>query len=245
MGTKGTPRHAKAALGVPALLTVLVLVLTVVAAGFIGRFTAQPVVDPPVDVVGQESTATPSATVMTEPPADSEPLVISGDTAAAALLILAMAGLALLVRFLLRFRRRHIAGSGFLEQADLQQPGTLALVNDALPAWTEATRTALAGDADTSDAVIRCWLDFEHLCAVAGAGRTPAQTTSDFATAVAAGLDLPAEPLTSLNRLYQRARFGRTDDDAPQRLGHDDRELALSSVIELSIALAAHRRIAG
>jgi hypothetical protein len=245
VGTKGTPRHARAALGVPALLTVLVLVLTVIAAGFIGRFTAQPVVDPPVDVVGRQSTAAPSATAMTEPPAEGDPLVISGDTAAAALFLLAMAGLALLVRFLLRFRRQHATGNGFPEQADLQQPGTLALVNDALPAWTDATRTALAGDADTSDAVIRCWLDFEHLCAVAGAGRTPAQTTSDFATAVAAGLDLPAEPLTSLNRLYQRARFGQSDSHAPQRLGPDDRELALSCVTELSAALAAHSRITG
>ncbi|MHA7285060.1 DUF4129 domain-containing protein [Arthrobacter sp. MDT3-44] len=251
MGTKGTMRSSRRRT-VPALagpvLTVLVLVLAVIAAGYMGQLSAEPVVDPSVAGLEQQG---PSATQTPEAlPDDGERLVITGDTAAAALLILVMIALALLLRFLLRFlpRFRSQQLDGFPDQTELQRPGT-SLLADALPAWAEASRAALAAGTDTSDAVIRCWLDFERLCAAAGAGRRPAETTTDFAVAVSSALALPPRPLSTLNRLYQRARFGQAGHDRSPGLPPadrdlsdrdlSDRELAAASIDELSAALAS------
>ncbi|WP_167134067.1 DUF4129 domain-containing protein [Arthrobacter sedimenti] len=257
VGTKGTtqssPRPRTGPVLTGPVLTVLVLVLAVIAAGYMGQLSAEPVVDPSVAGLEQQD---PSATATPEAlPDDGERLVISGDTAAGALLLLVMTVLALLLRFLLRFlpRSRFQQVDGFLDRTELQRPGT-SLLADALPAWAEASRAALAASTDTSDAVIRCWLDFERLCAAAGAGRRPAQTTTDFAVAVSSALALPPQPLSTLNRLYQRARFGQaTHDRSPGLLPADrepadreradrelaDRELAAASIDELSAALAS------
>lgn len=253
MGTKRRSRHSHPRVDAPTLLTVVVLVLAVVAAGFMGRLTAQPVIDAPVTTAAQESTAEPTPAVSgpAEPVPDAERLIISGDTAAGAILLLVMISLALLVRLLLRIRRRP-ERDGSPEPTGLQQAGSPGLVDDVLPSWTEDAERALTDSADTSDAVIRCWLAFEDLCAAAGVGRTPAQTTSDFAAAAASALDLPPRPLTALNRLYQRARFSAsgphpdaTDPGmtapgaAGAHLDAADRELALACVRALSAAVAA------
>lgn len=238
MGTKGSPRRAAPA--TPVVLTVIMLVLAVLAAGFMGDFSADPVVEPPSAVRAPENPPTPSATGTPGPSPDGGRLEISGDWAVAALLILGMTALALLVRFLLRFRPQHPTGDGPLEQADLQQQDLPALAADALPAWTDASHALLTEEADTSDAVIRCWLDFESLCSAVGVVRTPAQTTSDFAAAAAAALELPLPPLATLTRLYQRARFGRTGTGALP-LGRDERELAVAAVRELAAALPSRR----
>ncbi|WP_104179021.1 DUF4129 domain-containing protein [Arthrobacter sp. B0490] len=243
MGTKGSPRRAAPA--APIVLTVIMLVLAVLAAGFMGDFSADPVVEPPSAVRAPEGAPTPSATGTPEPSPDGERLEISGDWAVGALLILGMAVLALLVRFLLRFRVQQAAEDGLLEQADLQPQDLPALAADALPAWADASDALLTEEADTSDAVIRCWLDFERLCAADGVGRTPAQTTSDFASAAAATLELPLPPLATLTRLYQRARFGRTGTGCAVPLGQDERELAITSVRELAAALPSRRTGAG
>lgn len=253
MGTKRRSRHPRLRVDAPALLTVLVLVLAVAAAGFMGRLTAEPVIDAPVATATQESTAEPTPIVsdVPEPVPDAERLVISGDTAAGAILLLVTIGLALLVRLLLRIGQRP-ERDGSPEPTGLQQAGSPALVDDVLPSWTEDAERALTGSADTSDAVIRCWLAFEDLCAAAGVVRTPAQTTSDFAATAASALDLPPRPLTALNRLYQRARFGAsvpplhatapgttTRNAAGGHLDAADREMALAGVRALSAAVAA------
>ncbi|MEG9248736.1 DUF4129 domain-containing protein [Arthrobacter sp. Soc17.1.1.1] len=238
MATKLRPRRAS---GTPvgAALTVIMLVLAVLAAGFVGDFSADPVVEAPAAVREQPSAPPPTATGTPEPQPDGERVEIAGDWAVAALLVLAMAGLALLVRFLLRFRAQREAEDGVSEQTDPQQHDPRSLAADALPAWTDAAQALLASDADTSDVVIRCWLGFERLCAAAGVARTRAQTTSDFATVAAKALDLPRDPLAVLTRLYQRARFGRGEPASP--LGRDDRERALTAVRELSAALPSRR----
>ncbi len=216
------------------LFTVAVVLLLVLAAGFTGDFSADPVIDGPVTSADEltipTATATPSLDVL---PDDGERLVIPGDIAAAALVILLMIVLALLARFLGRLRSRPVPDGSAPEQTDLQEPGTLDLVADALPAWARAAETALASDDATSDVVIRCWLEFERRCARAGVGRRPTQTTSDFAAAASAALTLPEPPLVALNRLYQQARFGHGV------LLPRDRALAATSVAELAAALAA------
>ncbi|BBE23252.1 hypothetical protein MN0502_21350 [Arthrobacter sp. MN05-02] len=240
MGTNGEPQRPRL-VHVPAALTVLVLVLAVLAAGSMGDFSARPVLDAPAIPSGPLVAPSPSAGPPEEILAgDGERLVIGGDLAVAALLLVAVAALALLVRYLLRFRAAPTAGDRRSDQAALLPPGPPAPTADPLPAWTEAFRAALTGDTDTSDAVIRCWLDLERLCAEAGVRRGPAQTSTDFAGAAAAALDLPARPLVTLNRLYQRARFGQTRGDRPSLpLGPADRERAAAAVGELASALAA------
>lgn len=244
VGTTGTRQRGRLTRAVPTALTVLMVVLVVVAAGLVGEFSAEPVLNPTLAPTDPAILPSPSATdTAGAVQGDGERLEISGDTAIAAALILVMAALALLVRFLMRFRTVWPIDERTLEQADLMQPGPLALVADALPAWAEASRVSLEHDADTTDAVIRCWLDFEALCAGAGAPRTPTQTTTDFACAVSVGLGLPPEPLATLNRLYQRARFGRSGSGhSPGPLLPADRRSAMDSVEELSAALATRRR---
>lgn len=230
--------------GTAALLTTLVLVLALLAAGFVGGFSADPVLEPTITTPQQESIPTPSPSGSAGPPADSQGrFVIDASLAAGALLVLVMLGVALLVRWLLRFRGEDPPDGRLVEQTTPHRFGALAPVDAALPAWAEATRDALAGGGDTSDTVIRCWLDLERICARAGAGRRATQTTSDFAADVAAALDLPAEPLATLNRLYQRARFARTDaestaESTAQPLGEGERRAAAESIATLSSALA-------
>jgi hypothetical protein len=238
VATKLRPRRASGA-PVGAALTVIMLVLAVLAAGFVGDFSADPVVEAPAAVPEQPSTPFPTATGTPESLPDGERVEIAGDWAVAALLVLAMAGLALLVRFLLRFRAQRETEDGVSEQTDLHQHDPRSSAADALPAWTDAVQALLTSDADTSDVVIRCWLDLERLCATAGMARTRAQTTSDFAAAAATALDLPPDPLAVLTRLYQRARFGRAGTASP--LGQDDRDQALTAVRELSAALPSRR----
>jgi hypothetical protein len=238
VATKAWPRRAASA--GPAVLTVIMLVLAVLAAAFMGDFSADPVVEPPAAVRQQDAVPAPTATATPAPLPDGERLEIGGDWAVAALLVLGMAALALLLRFLLRFRALREAEDGLLEQTGLQQQDTSALAPHVLPAWTDASHALLAG-ADTSDAVIRCWLDFERLCAAAGIARTPAQTTSDFAATAATALTLPLPPLATLTRLYQRARFGRSGTGGRPSLGQDDRELALGAIRELSAVLPSPR----
>ncbi len=213
------------------------LVLAVLAAAFMGDFSADPVVGPPAAVQDQPDTPVPTATGSPDPLPDGERLEIGGDWAVAAVVVLGMVGLALLMRFLLRFRTQRESEDGPSEQTALQRQDLRVLAAHALRDWTDSSQALLAAGADTSDAVIRCWLDFECLCAAAGVVRTRAQTTSDFAAVAAAALDLSPAPLAVLVGLYQRARFGRAGGGTPSPLGRDDQERALTAVRELSAAL--------
>ncbi len=243
MDTKGTKRRHRHAPAVPGALTVLVMILVILAAGFTGELSAEPVLDPTVAAGDEESAPTPTATDLPDPlPDDGERIQLDGDAVIAVVIVLAIAASALLVRFLLRFRRREPDRGPPVEQVDLQQPGPQWLIGDALPAWTERSRESLDDGTDTTDAVIRCWLDLEHLCAQAGAGRRRTQTTTDFASEVSTRLGLPAEPLAILNGLYQRARFGRQHPGrSTDSLGATDLAAALTSVDALSSALGTRR----
>ncbi|WP_434993795.1 DUF4129 domain-containing protein [Arthrobacter sp. Ld5] len=234
--TAGPPRAA-------AVLTLIVLVLGVLAAGFLGDFSADPVMVPPDSSPQETDAPAPTATGTAPSLADGERIVVDGGTLAAVTLLLLMLALALLVRFLLRFRGRHGPDGDPPERSGPLHVGTVPLTTEALPEWARTSRAALAGGGSTSDTVIRCWLELERLCADAGVGRTSTQTTSEFASSVAVTLDLPSLPLTTLNRLYQRARFGQADGDRPAGpLGPGDRDAAAASLDQLECSLAAGAR---
>jgi Domain of unknown function (DUF4129) len=78
------------------------------------------------------------------------------------------------------------------------------------------------GHREPRDAVVACWLRLEEGAAAAGVRRLPAQTPTEFTTALLNAL-LPGEAeraaLEDLRRLYAQARFGSSpvDDAAPQR----------------------------
>ncbi|WDF32337.1 DUF4129 domain-containing protein [Arthrobacter agilis] len=235
----GTPRSARGSSRAPTLLTLIVLVLAVLAAGFMGTFSADPVLEPSATTSGVQTSDASAPTGTPQPLTDPEDrLIISGDVLAGVTIVLVLGGMALVVRLVLRLRRRRADDRPDPERADLQRPGPLDLVTRDLPAWTRASEAALASGGSTSDAVIRCWLDLERLCAEAGVGRRPAQTTSDFAGAVAQTLGLPTGPLADLNRLYQRARFDT--GGSPQRgTARPDREAAIACLHALATALTA------
>ena len=240
MGTAAGPPRT------PAVLTLIVLVLVVLAAAFVGDFSADPVMNPADSSPRQLESPAPTETVTASPLPDGERIVVDGGTLAAVTLILLMLALALLTRFLLQFRGRHGPDGAPLEQADLHLAGTVTLASVTLPAWATESRAALVSSGATSDTIIRCWLEFERVCAEAGVGRTPTQTTSDFASAVATALDLPPLPLTTLNHLYQRARFGQAGRArSSDPLGPADRGTAVASVDELAQSLAARARHPG
>ncbi|MHA7238318.1 DUF4129 domain-containing protein [Arthrobacter sp. TMS1-12-1] len=245
MGTTAGPQHERQA---SAVLTLIVLLLVVLAAAFIGDFSATPVMDAPEAPSRRTESPAPAESVPATPLPDGERIVVDGGTLAAVALVLLMLALALLTRFLLRFRIRQGPDGVPPEQADPHYAGTEARVPAALPHWAKESRAALAGGgADTPDAIIRCWLELERACTEVGIGRTAAQTTSEFASTVATVLDLPPRPLTTLNHLYQRARFGRSGRNGPPNpLGPTDRRAAAACVDELARSLAsapAQRRL--
>jgi hypothetical protein len=131
-----------------------------------------------------------------------------------------------LVALLLRRRR------GRPDQVSVPGPGPALRAGptslaDARPMVDRALAAAeyeLAdpGHREPRDAVVACWLRLEEGAAAAGVPRLPAQTPTEFTTALLAGL-LPAEAeraaLEDLRRLYAQARFGSSplDAAAPQR----------------------------
>jgi hypothetical protein len=138
--------------------------------------------------------------------------------------LMAMALVALLLR-----RRRYRPGD--------ESPGTGLLLRagpagsaDARPLLDRALAAAEdelapAVHREPRDAVVACWLRLEEGAAAAGVRRLPAQTPTEFTSALLAGL-LPGEAgstgraaLDELRTLYSQARFGSAplDADAPAR----------------------------
>jgi hypothetical protein len=58
-----------------------------------------------------------------------------------------------------------------------------------------------------TDGVIAAWVALEEAAATHGTARDPAQTSTEFTTAVLTTTPAPAPELTTLRTLYQRARF--------------------------------------
>ncbi|PFG43189.1 uncharacterized protein DUF4129 [Isoptericola jiangsuensis] len=170
---------------------------------------------PDLDTPTTSPAPTPSAAPTEPTPPD--------DTLVTLLLVLAGLVLALLLwwagRRLLTALRDTPPSPHEPDQLD---PGhDLATTQPALtvPELTDAVTRALAhlDDATTpTDGVIAAWVALEEAAAHAGTTRDPAQTTTEFTTAVLATTPAPAPQLTTLRTLYQHARFTHhpvTDDD--------------------------------
>ncbi|NMF29340.1 DUF4129 domain-containing protein [Cellulosimicrobium aquatile] len=115
-------------------------------------------------------------------------------------------------------RRRH-------RDLLLARPGDTALLaqDQVVPELRDAVHRVRAHlstpDADPHDAVVAAWVALEHAAARAGTRRDPAQTPTEFTTAVLTSTPADPHAVATLRRLYHRARFGEnplgtTDLDA-------------------------------
>lgn len=101
---------------------------------------------------------------------------------------------------------------------------TLAAADTAVDApamreGIEAARGILDSDRPPRDAIVEAWLELERAASVAGVGRHPAQTPTEFTTAVLARTPADERAVEVLRDLYRRVRFssepvGPGDGDA-------------------------------
>jgi hypothetical protein len=91
-----------------------------------------------------------------------------------------------------------------------QLPGDeVATVVDIASLATAVARAEahLTGQAEPADAVTAAWVALEDEAALQGSSRDPAQTPTEFTTALLEHTPAPAEAVTTLRRLYHKARF--------------------------------------
>lgn len=130
-------------------------------------------------------------------------------------LVLTIAGL-LVLFLLLRFLLNRVSFARGTT-ADTYEPagGTVAAPGGAepepdLPALRRgvaAAREVLAGAGAPGDAVIAAWLELESAAASSGIDRAPAQTPTEFTTAVLDATRADPQATRALLGLYHRARF--------------------------------------
>jgi hypothetical protein len=124
--------------------------------------------------------------------------------------VLAVLGaLVLTTRFLARTRGDERPAESVDEQALMLSHDDVlgGELRQAAEHGAEMLRSARPGGR-SRDAVISCWLRLESAAAVAGGGRHPAQTPSEFTVQLLAARSVDRDSLDLLLRLYQRARFG-------------------------------------
>lgn len=66
------------------------------------------------------------------------------------------------------------------------------------------------------DAVVAAWVSLEEAAAAHGTARDPAQTPTEFTSALLADAPVPADEVAALRRLYHHARFTDRPVDATQ-----------------------------
>ncbi|UKJ64788.1 DUF4129 domain-containing protein [Cellulosimicrobium cellulans] len=87
-------------------------------------------------------------------------------------------------------------------------------------------------DVDPHDAVVAAWVALERAAERAGTRRDPAQTPTEFTSAVLASTRVDADAVATLRDLYHRARFGETP------LGVHDLEAARAALARIAADLA-------
>jgi uncharacterized protein with FMN-binding domain len=223
-GGRAAGRGGRVAL---AAAVAVLLALAVLAAGTAGPAPRDP--GQPLVPVVPAATGTPSPA-----PADDD---AQTDTEAARstqlqvevpvqdLVVVAVLVVGALVALLLRRRRPRREETPAVARAGLRAgPAAGADARPLLDRALAAAEHELAPGAhrEPRDAVIACWLRLEEGAAAAGVRRRPAQTPTEFTTALIGGL-LPGAAehaaLDELRALYSRARFGSAplDADAPAR----------------------------
>jgi Domain of unknown function (DUF4129) len=108
-------------------------------------------------------------------------------------------------------------------------PGTMESMRRAVVRAEEVLLTAEPGS--VSDAVIGAWMQLEQAATVAGTGRRPSSTPSEFTVALLKRHAADPEAMTTLLALYHRARFGATP--LPPSAGDE----ALAAVRTIAAAL--------
>jgi hypothetical protein len=205
----------------------VLLALAVVAAATAGPAPRDPVRSLPVTGPGPAPSSTPTP-VRTAPEQDLEHVTnqVQVDVPVADLVVIGVLVVFALVALLLRRRRVRPdqappPGAGPVLRAG---PASFADARPLIDRALAAAEDELADRAhrEPRDAVVACWLRLEEGAAAAGVRRLPAQTPTEFTTALLAAL-VPGETeraaLEELRRLYAQARFGSSplDDAAPQR----------------------------
>lgn len=98
------------------------------------------------------------------------------------------------------------ATTGRPEDGDLLD-GIVEVDIAALATAVARAEAHLAGLAEPGDAVIAAWVALEDEAALQGTSRDPAQTTTEFTTALLRHSPAPGDAVTTLRTLYHRARF--------------------------------------
>jgi hypothetical protein len=152
----------------------------------------------------------PTASVTEEPP---EAAAADATDVAVMLLVILLGAIAVILAL---FGRRLVAllnGREPLPQPDRLEAGVG--IGDAPPAVTvdelqDAVTVAL-GRLDRAgtphDAVVAAWVSLEEAAAAHGTARDPAQTPTEFTSALLADAPVPSDDVATLRRLYHHARF--------------------------------------
>ena len=235
----GTRRFRGAAVG--ALAAAVLIVLALAASSPLGPLmrmaprTAAP--PPPLDVL----TATPEP----EPEQPPLPPVEANQTAADALgwgllavgALIALAVLALIVRWLAR-RRWSAPGVG-RGAADDRPEGGVQVDGDEIAADVHVTLAdslaRLRSGIAVGDAIVACWRRLEEVAATSGAERQPTDTAEEFTVTVLRHTAADPADLRELADIYRAALFGaRPPDEA-------DRERAIACLTRIVDALEGVR----
>ncbi|MCR1982156.1 DUF4129 domain-containing protein [Cellulosimicrobium cellulans] len=161
---------------------------------------------PPPENVPQEA---PTAPRELEIPVDATGM--SFDTyllwflGAAVLVVLVLLARRYLPRLLVRRRHRDLLLAPPGDTAHLAQDQVVPELRDAVHRVRTQLRTP---DADPHDAVVAAWVALERAAARAGTRRDPAQTPTEFTTAVLTSTPADPHAVATLRRLYHHARFG-------------------------------------
>ncbi|WP_127571334.1 DUF4129 domain-containing protein [Georgenia faecalis] len=209
-GTGARARHAGF------VLVALVVVLAVLAAGLNGPWRAQlrPAATPTVPTAQSPRTA---ATAVTDEPRLEVAEVDTGLDPMAIVAVLLLVLAVLLGRWLVV---RMTAPPGGASLAHASAPGRTtqeAADVDVEPDLPALRRGADAADAllrsarEPGDAVVAAWLALEDAAASSGVPRDPAQTPTEFTTAVLDATAADPGATRALLRLYHRARFATGD----------------------------------
>ena len=208
----------------PAVAATALVLLAVVAAGFRGTWSADPA---PVGTPGP-GPAPPPVPVETasvdlgDPPPVQEATPLEApawlEGAVTALAVALLVGLVVLgVRWLLTQRRARRTGT-----LALGDPGAVSAATDTVPAELpdlepalERAARALRQPGAPADAIVAAWVALEETAASSGTARAPAQTPTEFTTALLARTSADPAALATLRRTYLAARFGTTLPTGP------------------------------
>lgn len=227
------------------------ILLVILGSSFLGPLSADPRFDlvlPDREGPSQPApAASPAASPMAQPVQEPESDQRLAYLAIAIIAVLATVAAVTTVRFLRRLKPSNHNRKLPLEGRDAAY---LDLPEDApsdIGRLFENAKGHLNARQDSSDAILRCWLELEAATELAGLPRRPAETPSEFAAAVLRRFQAPEVDTDKLLSLYERVRFATsaqrravsTEDLAQARQALQRVEDAVSGYLEQRGAHAA------